>query len=470
MTVTAQLHRFSFGIGDRFGRQAASQLQAVQQAKGRGIDLTPVWNKSYREHSIVGTHPRTVRDAADRAVAHLQWTTPYFVDADHITLETVDLFLDSSDFFTIDVANRIDRSTDGQTIERFAARHPELSGVIEIEGLGEPIQGTPEALRQAAGRFLGATMDGRIYRHIRAAKAAANFLTEVSMDETSRPQTPYELLVILAALADERVPVTTIAPRFRGRFNKGVDYVGDVERFERDFDGTVALVRHAVSAYGLPASLKLSIHSGSDKFPIYPAVRRVLRHTGAGVHVKTAGTTWLEELIGLAETGGENLALAKGIYRQAPTRLTNSRLLSNRLRNICICRPGNVRDVVPFFAGQGGNLLHLWGFGRLFRFDLHQAGLLRQVNKFNQPLAINPDRRVGGRSSQRTIAEIFVEHELVHTLGLQDPAYVLQRIPAIHQVEKLCRRFTPVGKCLHKSHSLFFFCGIQLGIMQTLIP
>jgi len=318
MSITAQLGRFSFGIGDRFGREAASQLEAVLRAKGCGIDLTPVWNKSYREHLIVGTHPSTVRGAADKAVSDLRWASPYFVDADHITLETVDPFLEASDFFTIDVARYIDRSTDGQTIERFVSRHPDLSCVIEIEGMDETIQGTADALRHAADRFLNATMEaGRIYRHIRAAKGAAHFLTEVSMDETSKPQTAYELLVILAALADEGVPVTTIAPRFSGRFNKGVDYVGDVERFEREFAATVAVVRHAVSAYGLPSDLKLSIHSGSDKFSIYPAVLRVLHHTGAGVHVKTAGTTWLEELIGLAETGGENLYLAKEIYRKA---------------------------------------------------------------------------------------------------------------------------------------------------------
>ena len=136
------------------------------------------------------------------------------------------------------------------------------------------------------------------------------------MDETDSPQTPPELLVILAALADERMPVQTIAPKFTGRFNKGVDYVGDLAQFEKEFSDDLAVIA-TPSRYGLPANLKLSVHSGSDKFSLYPIIRRALPQFGAGLHLKTAGTTWLEEMIGLAEAGGEGLALAKEIYAKA---------------------------------------------------------------------------------------------------------------------------------------------------------
>ncbi len=137
------------------------------------------------------------------------------------------------------------------------------------------------------------------------------------MDETESPQTPQELLLILAALADEGVPVQTIAPKFTGRFNKGVDYVGDVVQFEREFRDDLAVIAHAVKKFRLPANLKLSVHSGSDKFSLYEPMRRAIRDTGAGIHLKTAGTTWLEEVIGLAESGGDGLALAKEIYGKA---------------------------------------------------------------------------------------------------------------------------------------------------------
>ena len=102
------------------------------------------------------------------------------------------------------------------------------------------------------------------------------------MDETDTPQRPEELFFILAALADEGVDIQTVAPRFSGRFNKGVEYVGDVGRFEREFDADVAALRAAQREFGLDSSLKLSVHSGSDKFAIYPAIRRVLERTGAG--------------------------------------------------------------------------------------------------------------------------------------------------------------------------------------------
>jgi hypothetical protein len=137
------------------------------------------------------------------------------------------------------------------------------------------------------------------------------------MDETDSPQTPPELLVILAALADEKVRVQTIAPKFTGRFNKGVDYVGDLAQFEKEFHDDLAVIAFAITRYGLPANLKLSVHSGSDKFSLYPVIRRTLPKFDAGLHIKTAGTTWLEEIIGLAEAGGAGLEFAKEIYAEA---------------------------------------------------------------------------------------------------------------------------------------------------------
>lgn len=312
------LGRYSLGVGDRFAHQAAAQLQAFALAAEQGATITPVWNKSFREHGIVGSEPASVRAAADRAVAALGWNGPYFVDADHIRLSTVDGFLASSDFFTIDVADSIGAAPEAGAAEAFTARHPELIGSVAIEGIPAPFETSAEQIAAIATKYLLAVQEaGTIYRHIAAAKGAGQFVTEVSMDETDAPQQPVDLLVILAALADEKIPIQTIAPKFTGRFNKGVDYVGDVAQFEREFNDDLCVIAHAIAAYGLPADLKLSVHSGSDKFSIYGAIRSALVRHRAGVHVKTAGTTWLEELIGLAEAGGEGLAAAKEIYTHA---------------------------------------------------------------------------------------------------------------------------------------------------------
>jgi len=313
-----KLDKYSIGTGDRFARQAKAQLQACVQALESGIEVVPVWNKSNREHTIIGSEPSSVRSAADAAVKALAWKLPYFCDADHITLETVDRFFAPCDFYTIDVADSIGRAADPAEITSFVNRHPELSGRVQMEGTDEVLEITPEHLTHTAQKFLAAVKKaGEIYRKIENAKGAGNFIPEVSMDETDRAQSPAELLIILAAIADEGIPVQTIAPKFSGRFNKGVDYVGDVSQFEREMALDVAAIAYAVRQYGLPRNLKLSIHSGSDKFSIYPAIYATMQKFDAGVHLKTAGTTWLEELIGLAEAGGEGLALAKEIYCDA---------------------------------------------------------------------------------------------------------------------------------------------------------
>ncbi len=169
-----------------------------------------------------------------------------------------------------------------------------------------------------ANKFLAAVQEaGRIYRHIENSKGDDNFVAEISMDETDSPQIPAELLIILAAIADEGIPIQTIAPKFTGRFNKGVDYVGDLSKFAQEFSDDMAVISYAIGKYGLPDNLKLSVHSGSDKFSIYKPIRAAIEKFDAGVHLKTAGTTWLEELIGLAEAGGPGLELAKEIYSQA---------------------------------------------------------------------------------------------------------------------------------------------------------
>ena len=219
------------------------------------------------------------------------------------------------------MADYIGKPAHPDSIDSFVKRHPELHGEIHLEGPGDNIQISPQLLVNTAAKFLYAVQEaGKIYRKIESAKGTGAFITEISMDETDAAQTPVELLIILAAISDEGIPVQTIAPKFSGRFNKGVDYVGDVNWFASEMALDMAAIRHAVATYGLPPDLKLSIHSGSDKFSIYPAIHASMREFSTGVHLKTAGTTWLEEVIGLAESGGAGLDLARGIYAEAFTR------------------------------------------------------------------------------------------------------------------------------------------------------
>ena len=313
-----KLEKFSVGVGDRFLHQAKAQLEACVRASQAGVAVVPVWNKSNREHDLIGSEPAATRAAADAAVKALAWTRPYYCDADHITLHTVARFLPCCDFYTIDVADFIARKADPLSIDGFVRRHPELVGEVRLEGIETSFTITPALLAQVANKFLSAVEQaGAIYRRVESVKGKDNFVSEMSLDETDCAQTPLELLIIMAAVADEGIPLQTIAPKFSGRFNKGVDYVGDVSQFTRELELDLAAIAYAVGQYGLPANLKLSIHSGSDKFSLYPVIHSSLKKFNAGVHLKTAGTTWLEEVIGLAEAGGDGLALVKEIYAQA---------------------------------------------------------------------------------------------------------------------------------------------------------
>ncbi len=315
------LEKYSFGIGDRFCHQGKAQLSAIMKAKEQGLSITPVWNKSHREHTIIGTKPADTRKEALDAVKALQWKGPYFVDADHIGSGNFDQFIESSDFFTLDVADFIGQPADKADIDAFVKKYSKFIGSLAINGIENSIEITKERIRAISGKFLLAIKQaGEIYRHIAEAKGTGSFITEVSMDETDQPQTPVEMLFILAAIADEGIPAQTIAPKFTGRFNKGVDYVGDVADFAKEFEEDLAVVAFAVGEFGLPENLKLSIHSGSDKFSIYPPIAKALKKFDAGLHIKTAGTTWLEELIGLAMAGGEGLSIAKEVYAKALNR------------------------------------------------------------------------------------------------------------------------------------------------------
>ncbi len=313
------IEKFSLGIGDRFGREGTAQLAAIQKAAQAGVEVIPVWNKSNREHMLIGTGPADTRQAADEAVKSSGWTGPYHLDADHIGLKTVDRFLPHCDFYTIDVADFIGQPASPEDASAVRDSLRPLVGRTFFDS-SEPVRET--GIEEFLSRYALAIREaGKIFRHIESVRGADNFIAEVSTDEAEEAQSPLDLLLILGALAGEGVRVQTIAPKFTGRFNKGVDYVGDPGQFVREFEQDLAAIRLAVSEFGLPENLKMSVHSGSDKFSLYGPIRKVLAKHDAGLHLKTAGTTWLEEVIGLALDGGPGLDVAKDIYANAFARI-----------------------------------------------------------------------------------------------------------------------------------------------------
>lgn len=313
-----KLEKYSIGMGDRFGLQGKAQLNALINAKNAGVNVVPVWNKSHREHTIIGSSPEDVRNEADTAVKNLDWNDSYYVDADHISLKNVDLFIDSSDFFTLDVADFTGQCADSNDINAFVAKNINYTGALSIPGVNEKFEINEQVIRTIAEKYLLAVKEaGKIYRHIENKKGTGKFITEVSMDETDHPQTPIELFFISSAIADEKIPAQTIAPKFTGRFNKGVDYVGPVNQFVKEFEEDICIIKFAIEKFGLPENLKLSLHSGSDKFSIYQPINMIIKKHGCGLHLKTAGTTWLEELIGLAMAENQGMEICREIYKNA---------------------------------------------------------------------------------------------------------------------------------------------------------
>ncbi|MGE5418699.1 MAG: tagaturonate epimerase family protein [Chloroflexota bacterium] len=313
-----KIGKYSMGLGDRFGHQGGAQLKAIMKAAEKGVEITPVWNKSNREHVTIGTQPGDVRAEADTVTKKAGYGKPYFVDADHINNDTVDRFLDHSDFFTIDVASFIGKKAGLDEINEFLKSTEKYAGKLILPGMKDSFKITKTLLNQIAGKYLFAAIKAYdIYRKIEKHKGSGTFVTEISMDEVATPQSPVELLFILKMLASENIPVQTIAPKFSGRFNKGVDYVGDPLKFAEEFEADLMVIDYAVKEFGLPENLKISVHSGSDKFAIYPHIGSIIRNHDKGIHLKTAGTTWLEEVIGLAEAGGDGLQFVKGIYSES---------------------------------------------------------------------------------------------------------------------------------------------------------
>ena len=309
------LGKYSMGLGDRFGHQGSAQLEAIITASQKGVEITPVWNKSNREHNIIGTEPSDVRNEADMVTKKAGFDKPYFVDADHINFDSVDRFIEASDFFTIDVANYIGVRANEKEILSFLSVAEKYMGEIKIPGTQLSFKTSQSHVKEIAEKYLFAVIKAfEVYRKIEIIKGTGNFITEVSLDEVSQPQTPEDLFFIFMMLASKNIPLQTIAPKFSGRFNKGVDYTGNPLLFAKEFEADLMIIDFAVKEFGLPENLKISVHSGSDKFSIYPYVGSIIKKHDKGIHIKTAGTSWLEEIIGLTQSGGEALYFVKELY------------------------------------------------------------------------------------------------------------------------------------------------------------
>ena len=285
--------RPSFGFGDRLGLATPGHIAAV-----RGTKFAPVFvQQSVRENERTGRTPQQVMDDAKRAVESAGWDLPWGADADHLkTVEDLAPFVEAGyTFFTVDPGGFVDHTADTHSPDVLSqkirgAAWDELSALY-LHGIGDGIWGQfdPETLRRAIVKY-GRAIQHTVAMFNRLSQIRDEFDFEVSVDETDLPTTPLEHFFIANELTRLGVRFTSLAPRFIGRFEKGVDYIGDIDTLETELEKHAAVTAH----FG---TYKLSLHSGSDKFSVYPLITK---YWGDYIHVKTAGTSYLEALRVLA--------------------------------------------------------------------------------------------------------------------------------------------------------------------------
>jgi tagaturonate epimerase len=283
----------SFGFGDRLGLATPGHIAAL-----RGTKFAPIFaQQSVRENSRTGRTPQEVVDDAKRAVDAAKWDAPWGADADHLkTVDDLPLFVEAGyTFFTVDPGEHVDNAADTDTSDALKKKVQRYNwdqlSALYLNQKAEQAWGQfeTESLQRAVAKYGGAIQHAAsMFKRLSELKNEFDF--EVSVDETDSPTTPLEHFFIASELTRLGVKFTSLAPRFIGRFEKGVDYIGDLTALDEELGKHAAVTSH----FG---TYKLSLHSGSDKFSVYPLVAK---HWGRLIHVKTAGTSYLEALRVLA--------------------------------------------------------------------------------------------------------------------------------------------------------------------------
>lgn len=294
----------SFGFGDRMGSATPGHVQALHAADPDGR-IAPIFaQQSVRENTRTGRTPQQVMDDAMWGVFQEGWRAPWGADADHVKeLADLDVFVAAGcSFFTIDPSDYVDNAAQTDPPDTLRTK----VGALPWDALQSSYQDMRDRYCRKPLVLDGLTLEfddvilwralakyGRALAHTVALTAeltarigGTSYDLEMSVDETDTPTSVHEHFFIISELIRCSVPVISVAPRFVGKFQKGVDYIGDLGEFERELIHHVAIMRH----FGC---YKLSIHTGSDKFSLYPVIAR---HARGMIHVKTAGTSYLEAL------------------------------------------------------------------------------------------------------------------------------------------------------------------------------
>ena len=295
----------SAGFGDRLGCATVGHLMAT---RGTGVAAV-LAQQSVRENLRTGRTPQQVMDDAMWGVFEFGWRELWGADADHLRhLADIAPFVDAGyTFFTIDPGDHVDDAADTDDVATLREKVKQLDWealdsspedlLVQLSSAGKVDRVTFDfsdvaILRAAAKYGRAVTHTLRMANRIRELTKDKSFDLEISVDETSTTTSDLQHFYIIAELARLNVKINSLAPRFVGRFEKGVDYIGSLDELDKDIAGHAAIMRYFGNTY------KLSLHTGSDKFGVYPIA---MKHTGGLVHLKTAGTSYLEALRVMAQ-------------------------------------------------------------------------------------------------------------------------------------------------------------------------
>ncbi|MDD5371217.1 MAG: tagaturonate epimerase family protein [Anaerolineaceae bacterium] len=279
----------SFGFGDRLGLATPGHLTAVQETK-----FVPIFaQQSVRENARTGRTPQQVIDDVKRAVDSAGWDRPWGADADHLkTVDDILPFVEAGyTFFTVDPGDYVDNAADTDPLFAVQRKSNTLDmdqlSAVYLNSTGEPVWGrfTAQSLIRVAVKY-GRAVQHAVEMFQRLSQLKESFDFEVSVDETDSPTSSLEHFFIASELTRLGVRFTSLAPRFIGSFEKGVDYIGNLADLDAELAKHAAVTTH----FG---TYKLSLHSGSDKYSVYPLL---IKYWGDRIHVKTAGTSYLEAL------------------------------------------------------------------------------------------------------------------------------------------------------------------------------
>ena len=333
---------FSIGLGDRLGRASTGHLRILKE---NFPTVKPVLaQQSMRELVLTNRTYQDVLDSATWAVFQEGWRGGFGADGDHLkNLEDIlDALKLGFSMITLDCSDEIDNSithlSNEEIVTRYEAFSEEQRNIWEAQYLAAPIKLGEKILQfdrlELAKNVLiyGKAMDHvkKVYQEaIIPAKKAIDF--ELSIDETPTPTTPQAHYFVVNELQKQKVELTSVAPRFCGEFQKGIDYIGDISQFEKEFVLHAAIADH----FGY----RLSVHSGSDKFSVFPIIGK---ETKGRVHVKTAGTNWLEALRLTAKKSPE---LLQEMYAYALENFDEARKLYHVTTDLSLLpTPGNLSN------------------------------------------------------------------------------------------------------------------------------